>query len=83
MNFDKVTGTNVCTRVLKKMAASRSMMSLGSRCNANSYCMLLIATHAKPCTNLSITYELLNNLHRKRCAQGYLSRGSTEGVACL
>ena len=54
--------------VLKWWITSRGCMSLSNRCNANSYCMLVMATHVMPCPNFSITYELLTNLQGQKCA---------------
>ena len=45
-----------------KKITSRGSMSLAIRCNANSYCMLVIATHVMSCSNFCITYELLMKL---------------------
>ena len=58
-------------------------MSLATRCNANSYYILVIATHVMSVSNFNITYEFLTKLSGQMCAQGYLSKGSPQGVGCL
>ena len=58
-------------------------MPLVSRCDANSDCMLVIATHVMSWLNISITYKLLTKLLGQMYAQGYLSRWSHHGIACL
>ena len=58
-------------------------MSLASRYDTNSDCMLVIAIHIMSWPNLSITDKLLTKLQRQMCAQGYLSRWSHQGIACL
>ena len=58
-------------------------MPLVSRCDANSDCMLVIATHVMSWLNISIRYKLLTKLLGQMCAQGYLSRWSHQGIACL
>ena len=54
-------------------------MSLASRYDTNSDCMLVIAIHIMSWPNLSITDKLLKKLQRQMCAQGYLSRWSHQG----
>ena len=58
-------------------------MSLVSRYDTNSDCMLVIATHVMSWLNISITYKLLTKLLGQMYAQGYLSRWSHQGIACL
>ena len=58
-------------------------MSLATRCNANGYCMFVIAIHVMSFSNFNITYKLLTKLSGQMCAQGYFSKGSPQGVASL
>ena len=58
-------------------------MSLGSGCNANTYYMLVIATHVMSYPNLSATYQLLSKLQGQIRVQGCLSRGSPQVVEYL
>ena len=51
-------------------------MSLASRYDTNSNCMLVVATHVMSWLNISIKIKLLTNLLEQICADGYLSRWS-------
>ena len=58
-------------------------MSSATRCNANSCAIFIIAIQVMSCPNFSITDKLLTNLWIKICIQGYLSKGSPQGVTCF
>ena len=73
----------MCTVVLEQGVASRGSMSLANRCNANTYLIFVNATHIMCSPIFRITYQLLTKLQGQMCAQGYLSWGSLQRVACL
>ena len=58
-------------------------MSLASRYDANSDCMLVIATHVMSWLNISITCKLLTKLLLEMCAHSKLSRWSHQGIVCV
>ena len=58
------------------MVTSNDSMSLASRCDANSDCMLVTATHVMSWLSLSIDKVTGTNVYTGLLEQGFTSRGS-------